>query len=76
MGKIDEVKEVLNSLRVVFSIIVGFIALLTGALVGNYRNGYVDFFFWLGVVTLILLSISLVTVIHYIVKKTREIKDL
>ncbi len=76
MGKLDEVKEILNTLRVAFSITVGFIALLSGALVNNIRKDQIDLFFWTGIGILILLSIFLVIIIHFIVKKTKEIKDL
>jgi uncharacterized membrane protein YhdT len=76
MGKIDEVKEILNTLRVAFSITIGFIALVMGALVNNYRTGHIDIFFWLGLAALFFLTVLLIFIIHFIVKKTKEIKEL
>ena len=45
MGKIDEVKEVLNTLRVAMSIMFGLIVVLTGSLVKRFDAERVDYIF-------------------------------
>jgi hypothetical protein len=48
MGKLDEVKEILNSLRVGLSLVVGLIVITTGSLINKEQQDQVDIYFWLG----------------------------
>jgi hypothetical protein len=76
MAKLDELKEILNTLRVSLSLVVGLIVILTGSLVSKEQSGNIDIYFWLGIaIELVLLGIF-VKIILKIKKHTREIKDL
>jgi len=76
MAKIDEIKEILNTLRVVLTIIVGLATIITGSVISRIDAGRYDFWSWCGVVSIVLLSISLVFVAKLLSKRTKEIKDL
>jgi ABC-type multidrug transport system permease subunit len=76
MAKIDEVKEILNSLRVGLSIVVGIIVLLTGSLINKKQADIVDIFFWLGLLLDIVLLLIFLKIILSIKKHTKEIKEL
>ena len=45
MAKIDEVKEILNTLRLFFSICIGLIVVLTGSLITKEEKGDIDLYF-------------------------------
>jgi hypothetical protein len=45
MAKIDEVKEILNTLRVIFSVLVGVFVVLMSGLIKRIDNGKIDIFF-------------------------------
>lgn len=76
MGKIDEVKEILNTLRIAMSIAFGVLVVLVGNLVNRIDNAKIDHIFWIGVgfggVILVLITV----IILKISKKTKEIKEL
>ena len=76
MAKIDEIKEILNTLRVAMSIAFGILVVLVGSLVKRYDVDKVDALFWIGVVFVFALLGLIVLVIKKISKKTKEIKDL
>ena len=76
MGKIDEVKEILNTLRVAMSIAFGILIILIGSLVKRYDNNSIDYIFWIGTIFVFILLITIVLVIKKISAKTKEIKDL
>jgi F0F1-type ATP synthase assembly protein I len=76
MAKIDEIKEILNSLRIAMSIIAGIIVVLIGKLFTKFENNQFDFIFWLIIVVTILVIIAEATIVFNISKKTKEIKDL
>ena len=76
MAKIDEIKEILNSLRVGLSIIVGLIVLTTGSLIGKEQANIVDVYFWLGLFLDIILLFIFMKIIFSIKKHTKEIRDL
>ena len=76
MGKIDEVKEILNTLRIAMSILFGIIVILTGSLVKRYDLGNIDNLFWIGIILIFVFMLVLLLVIKKIAKKTKEIKDL
>ncbi len=76
MSKIDEVKEILNTLRVALTIIVGLVTIITGSVISRLDAGKNDFWAWCGVASIVLLSIALVIVAKLLSKRTKEIKDL
>ena len=76
MAKIDEVKEILNTLRIVLSIVAGIIVILIGKLFTKFEDEQFDIVFWIvSVVTLLVILVEAIVVFN-ISKKTKEIKDL
>ena len=76
MGKIDEVKEILNTLRVAMSIFFGVFVLIVSKLVSLYDDGNFSELFWMSIVASILNIIVIMLIIRKIALKTKEIKDL
>ena len=76
MGKIDEVKEILNTLRVAMSIFFGVFVLIVSKLVSLYDDGKFSELFWMSIVASILNIIAIMLIIRKIALKTKEIKDL
>ena len=76
MGKIDEVKEILTSLRVAFSVIVGLLVIVVGVLINKEKASDIDIYFWIGLVFVLLLSMGLVYVVKSIIKHIKEIKEI
>ena len=76
MGTIDEVKEILNTLRVAMSIAFGILVILIGSLIKRYDAENIDYIFWIGTLFVFVLFVAIILVIQKIAKKTKEIKDL
>ena len=76
MGKIDEVREILNTLRVAMSIGFGVFVLIVGKLVSFYTDENFSEIFWMTVVASILNIIVIFLIVKKISLKTKEIKDL
>ena len=76
MGKIDEKKELLNTLRAGFGIIVAIILTVTAGLINLYYKGNIDFLFYVGVLFDMILLLILPIIIRYIVKNIKEIGDI
>jgi len=76
MAKIDEIKEILNTLRLFFSISVGLIVVITGSLIRKEDLNDIDLYFWIGSFIDLLLMIGLVFIIRAIKRNTKLIKDL
>ena len=76
MGKIDKVKETLNTLRVAMSIAFGILVVLIGSLVKRYDVAKIDTIFWTGFAMGIILMAVIVGIMIKISKKTKEIEDL
>ena len=76
MGKIDEVKELLNTLRVAMSIAFGVLVILIGSIVKRYDAEKIDILFWFGIVFALAIMGAIVLIISKITKKTKEIKEL
>jgi len=76
MGKLDEVKEILNTLRIAMSLSFGFIVFIAGSLIKRFDNGNIDNLFWFGILLIISLLVSIVLLIFKISKKTKEIREL
>jgi hypothetical protein len=76
MAQIDEVKEILNTLRLFFSLIVGLIVILTGSLINKEESGDVDIYFWIGSLLDLILLVTLLFLIKAIRRQTKIIKDL
>jgi len=76
MAKLDEVKEILNTLRVGLSLLIGLIVITTGALINKEQIGQTDIYFWLGIIFDVILLVSFIKIVSSIKKYTKEIKDL
>ncbi len=76
MAKIDEVKEILTTLRLFFSLGIGLVVVITGSLIRKEEMEDVDIYFWIGSLIDIILIISLIFLIKSIKKYTKIIKDL
>ena len=76
MGKIDEVKEILNTLRIALTIGMGIVVVIVGKLVDRFDANKVDSIFWLGIFVVIVLTGILSVIVLKLSGKTKEIKDL
>lgn len=76
MAKIDEIKEILNTLRIAMSIAFGILVVLVGSIIKRYDNSNTDVVFWIGVVFSFIVLIFITMMVYKISKKTKEIKDL
>ena len=76
MGKIDEVKELLNTLRVAMSIAFGILVVLIGSIIKRYDENRVDILFWIGILFALAVIGAIVLIMSKIASKTKEIKDL
>ena len=76
MAKIDEIKEILNTLRIAMSISFGMLAVLVGSVIKRYDAHLVDAVFWTGVFVSMVLIAFIAKIIKKISEKTKEIKDL
>ena len=73
MAKLDEVKEILNTLRVGLSLLIGLIVITTGALINKEQIDQIDVYFWLGIVFDFIFLVSFIKVVSAIKKHTKEI---
>lgn len=76
MAKIDEIKEILNTLRLFFSIGIGLMVVITGALIAKQQADKIDLYFWIGALLDILIVVGLVKIINLIKEHTKEIGEL
>ena len=76
MAKIDEIKEILNTLRIAMSIAFGILVVLVGSIIKRYDNSNTDVVFWIGVFFSFIVLIFITMMFYKISKKTKEIKDL
>ena len=76
MSKIDEVKEILNTLRVLLSLTLGFIALVVSGLVKRYDEQKIDWIFYSGSFLFFSLLFIVLLIVIKISNKTKEIKDI
>jgi ABC-type bacteriocin/lantibiotic exporter with double-glycine peptidase domain len=76
MGKIDEVKEILNTLRVSMSIGFGVFVLIIGKVISFYVDNNFSELFWMSIIAAILNIIVIFLIVKKIALKTKEIKDL
>jgi hypothetical protein len=76
MAKIDEVKEILNSLRLGLSLTLGLLILIIGSLINKEKADEIDIYFWVGSIFVVILSFFFILIIKSIVKYTKDIKDL
>ncbi|MDF1884235.1 hypothetical protein JHD49_09805, partial [Sulfurimonas sp. SAG-AH-194-C21] len=73
--RIDEIKEILTSLRVGFSVIIGLLVVIVGVLINKEKMSDIDIYFWIGLGFVLLLSVGLIYVVKSIVKHLKEIRE-
>ncbi|KUJ75902.1 hypothetical protein AVO42_11555 [Thiomicrospira sp. XS5] len=76
MAKLDEVKEILNTLRIWLSLTMGLIVIVTGGLISRYDRGLIDGLFYSGFLALFVLLLVVLLIVINISNKTKEIKEL
>lgn len=76
MAEIDEVKEILNSLRIAMSIIIGLLVVIVGATINLERSNQIDIYFYAGLLSILVLVVAFLKTVALIRKNTKKIKDL
>ena len=76
MGKIDKVKETLNTLRIAMSISFGILVVLVGSLVKRYDASKMDMIFWAGFTLSLIVLLVIAAIMVKISNKTKEIEEL
>jgi preprotein translocase subunit YajC len=76
MAKIDEVKEMLNTLRTLLSLLSAFMIATAGALGTLFQRGDIGALFWSFVFLMVLFILVSFAVIRKIKQKTKEIGEL
>ncbi|WP_340122809.1 hypothetical protein [Methylobacter svalbardensis] len=76
MSKLDEVKEILNTLRVAMSLSFGMLIIVVSGIIKRFDDNHVDSVFWLGTLFAVFLLAVIFLLINKISQRTKEIKDL
>ena len=76
MGKIDKVKEVLNTIRIAISISFGMLALIVTGIIKRYDANKIDELFWLGIIAATVIVFLIFSLIVRLSKRTNEIEEL
>lgn len=76
MAKLDEVKEILNTLRIWLSLTIGLVVVTATGLINRYDLTKIDWIFWAGSFLLMVLLLVIALIVNKISQKTKEIKDL
>ncbi len=76
MADIDEVKEILNSLRVAMSLVVGLLVVITGATIKLEQEGQTGIYFYAGLISIVVLIIVFLKIVSMLRKNIRKIKEL
>lgn len=76
MAKIDELKEILNSLRIGLSIIVGLLVIIVGSTIRLEQSADIGIYFYVGLIASVILTIVFLQFIRKIKQFTRQIRDL
>ena len=66
MSKLDEVKEILNTLRVAMSLSFGMLVIIVSGIIKRFDNNNVDAIFWLGVVFAVFILLIIFLLINKI----------
>jgi len=76
MSQLDSKKELLNSLRTGFGIVVAVIITISAGMINMYYKENIDIIFYLGGFLVIILVSILPILLKYIIKNIKEIEDL
>ena len=74
--KLDEVKEILNTLRVTMSLSFGMLMIVVSGIINRFDQNRVDMVFWLGFLFAVFLLVIIFLLIIKISQKTKEIKEM
>ena len=76
MAEIDEVKEILNSLRIAMSIIIGLLVVIVGATIKLELSNQIDIYFYIGLLSILVLVVAFLKTVSLIRSNTKKIRDL
>jgi uncharacterized protein YacL len=76
MGKIDRAKEHINILKVYMGILIALIISDISGTIKMFQNHQIDTIFWLGVISIIVLSIVFMVLAKYVHRKIDELEEL
>ena len=76
MSRLDEVKEILNTLRVALTIAFGLLVFIVGSMLNKHENNEIDFVFWAGAFFFFLILGAIVFIARKLSSKTKEIRRL
>lgn len=76
MSQIDKIKESLNTLRILLSLLVGLVAALTSAVSGYYDQGDFGVRFYLALALINLMAVAIAVIFRKIRKRTDELEEL
>ncbi len=76
MPKLDEYKEILNTLRVSVSLSFGILVLIITGLIKRYDSSHVDLFFWAGIIFAFIVLLVIFKLYLKISRVTKRIGDL
>ncbi len=76
MSKLDEIKEILNTLRIAMSISFGILVVVITGLVKRLDAGNVDVLFWAGIIFSVFNIIIILMLFIKISDKTKQIGGL
>lgn len=76
MAKLDEVKEILNTLRIWLSLTIGLMIIVVAGTIKRYDLNQIDWIFYSGAFLFFVLLFVILLIIIKISDKTKEIKEL
>jgi len=76
MAEIDRIKEYIGALKIYLALITAFLMADISGTIKLYINNNIDFIFWIGIVTIFLLSLVFLSLAKHMHKKIDELKDL
>jgi hypothetical protein len=76
MGKIDKEKEFIGALKVYLALVTAFLMGDISGTVKLYQSGVLDFTFWIGVVTIVVLAILFMLLAKFMHKKINKLEEL
>lgn len=76
MSKLDAKKETISFLTKLFFVLVGVIVIALGGLVSMLESQNISVIFWLGIISIFVLSLGCLLVFKHIQKNIKEIEKL
>jgi hypothetical protein len=76
MSKLDAKKEIISFLTKLFFVLVGVIIIALSSLISMLENQNTGIIFWLGIISILTLSLSCLLVFKHIQKNIKEIEKL